>query len=182
MSDTNREFPYRSLGLHLKKARQKLQETLAEVSGAVEIDIDTLQDIEHGIRRPSEDLLLLLVSHFDMSDRAVDQLWALAGYDSSSDLNGDSDNKNTVFVMPFDVRVVYADMAHVTANDFGVVVNFLQSGGPNSQPMAISRVGMSKEHAQSVIQLMQDALDQVEQTNAPKALAAPKAKKSSKKS
>lgn len=168
------EFPYRSLGLRLKKERQKLQETLAEVSGAVEIDIDTLRDIEYGVRRPSEDLLLLLVSHFSLSEESAASLWSMAGY--SDNETDDTDHRNTVFVMPFDVRIVYADMAHVSANDYGVVVNFLQSGGSNSQPMAISRVGMSKEHARNVIRLMQEALDAAPQT--PKSLPAKSQKRS----
>lgn len=176
MSEKYSEFPYRSLGIRLKKARQKLQETLAEVSGAVEIDLDTLRDIEYGVLRPSEDVLLLLANHFDLSDEATTRLWELAGYDKA-DASGDSDSPNTVFVMPFDVRVVYADMAHVTANEFGVVVNFLQSGGSNSQPMAISRVGMSREHAKSVIRLMQEALDQSSQPKIPRSLEAPKSNK-----
>ncbi len=177
MSEKYSEFPYRSLGIRLKKARQKLQETLAEVSGAVEIDLDTLKDIEYGALRPSEDVLLLLANHFDLSDEATTKLWELAGYDKAEVGSTDSDTPNTVFVMPFDVRVVYADMAHVTANEFGVVVNFLQSGGANSQPMAISRVGMSREHAKSVIRLMQEALDQSAQPKTPRALEAPKSNK-----
>ncbi len=175
MSNKHTEFPYRSLGMQLKKERQKLQETLAEVSGAVEIDMDTLRDIEYGVRRPSEEVLMLLASHFDLSDNAAARLWSLAGYDATSD-TVETDQRNTLFVMPFDVRIVYADMAHVTANDFGVVVNFLQSGGPGSQPLAISRVGMSKEHAQSVVTLLQNALKESSQPTIIRALPSPKPK------
>lgn len=168
------EFPYKSLGLRLQKERQKLQETLAEVSGAVEIDIDTLRDIERGRLRPSEEVLLLLFSHFDLNDTTAATLWSLAGYDDPD--AAPNDDRNAVFVMPFDVRVVYADMAHVTANKYGVVINFMQSGGPNNQPMAISRVGMSQEHARSVIDLMQKALRESSAPKTPKALPKPQAK------
>jgi hypothetical protein len=43
------------------------------------------------------------------------------------------------------------------------------------KPQTISRVGMSREHAQSVINTLQRALDQTART--PKALTAPKNQK-----
>jgi len=44
--------------------RENHRESAAEVSGAVEIDEKSLRRIEAGTERPSEDILLLLISHF----------------------------------------------------------------------------------------------------------------------
>jgi hypothetical protein len=74
-----------------------------------------------------------------------------------------------------DIRVVYTDMVHVMVNDYGVVMNFIQNSGPNNQPLAVARVGMSREHAKSVVQILQQSLAQADQT--PKSLPAPKARK-----
>jgi len=173
MGEKSIEFPFKALGAHLKRARQKRSETIAEVSGAVEIDLDALADIEYGKQRPSEDILLLLISHFALKDEEADRLWHLAGYnllDSLSPLDVSSDMPQVVMVMPFDARIAYTDMVHVVANNYGVVMNFMQSAGPANQPLAVSRIGMSKEHARSVIEILQKTLDQAEAPIKPKLL------------
>ena len=43
---SRRQRPYRTLGWHLKIAREQLRESAAEVSGAVEIDLEVLEKIE----------------------------------------------------------------------------------------------------------------------------------------
>lgn len=152
--------------------REKLQQTLAEVSGAVEIDSAILADIERGTKRPSEDILMLLMSHFAVKEPDAVKLWELAGYDSKDKSDNpilDAGHQH-VMVMPMDVRIVYTDMAHVTTNKYGVMVNFMQSVGLGNQPLAVSRVGMSHEHAEKLLELLQKAL----QKPTPKLLPAPK--------
>src|SRR6266705_3475310 len=81
MSDERPELPFKSLGERLKGLRQKLQESVAEVSGAVEIEEKALERMEQGYERPSEDILLLLINHFNIQDDEAAGLWKLAGYD-----------------------------------------------------------------------------------------------------
>ena len=181
MADVNQEFPYRMLGGRLKGMREKHRESVAEVSGAVEIEVDTLAAIERGADRPSEDILLLLISHFAIKEDEASKLWELAGYDKSEvsitsmSIDEMGTMKNTIMVMPMDVRVSYTDMAHVVVNDHGVVLNFMQTSGPNNQPLVVSRLGMSREHAETVIELVQKTLSQHQQQSIKKALPSPKA-------
>lgn len=158
--------PYKKLGIKIKSLREKAQETLGEVSSAVELHIDELSKIEQGITRPSEDILSLIISHYDLKDGQAEILWKLAGYDKSDLLDAEATidpvAAQTVLVTAFDARIVYADMVHVMVNKYGVVLNFMQGAGPNNQPLAISRIGMSKEHAKSVLEVLQKTLDQVE--------------------
>lgn len=153
--------------------RLKRRESLAEVSGAVEIDIDELTNIEQGIKRPSEDILLLLISHFGAKEDEATKLWEQAGYSqnnipSNHMTNDDQGNtKPAVMVMPMDARIVYTDMVHVMVNNYGVVMNFMQGAGPNDQPLAVARIGMSKEHAQSVLEVLQKTLSQHNQKSLP---------------
>jgi len=164
--------PYKPLGAVLRRLREKKQQSLAEVSGAVEIDIAALTDIEQGLLRPSEDILHLLISYFSIKEDEASKLWDLAGYlpkNVRPDMSSD-DAMQPVLVMPMDVRVVYTDMAHVMVNNYGVVMNFMQSAGPSNKPMAVARIGMSREHAESVLTLLQKAL----QKDQPKLLPAPK--------
>ncbi len=149
---------------------------MAEVSGAVEIEPDTLQSIEIGKERPGEDILLLLMSHFATKDEEATKLWELAGYDQEelpvqhviNDTHGHL--KHGVVLMPKDSPVVYTDMVHIMVNNYGVVMNFMQTTGTSTQPMAIARVGMSREHAQSVLEILQKTLT----LSSPKLLPAPK--------
>jgi DNA-binding XRE family transcriptional regulator len=179
---SNTERPFRTLGWHLKLAREQLKETMAEVSGAVEIEPDALELIEQGRQRPSEEILLLLISHFGLEDVEATSLWELAGYtDIGSSKPHQSEiaatDRSVTMSMPADLRVVYTDLVHVMVNDYGVVMNFMQGTAPGSQPMAVSRVGMSKEHARSVLEVLQQTLEQADKPRQAKLLPRPKNKK-----
>lgn len=172
--ETNNKQPYRSFGEELKKLRARALKTSAEVSGAVEIDEDRLRLYESGEQRPSEDILLLLIQHFALKDDQADELWSLAGYSGQPDeekffMNDDQGQPQqmTVGVTAHDARIVYTDMIQVMVNNYGVIVNFMQGAGPGNQALAVSRVGMSKEHARSVIQVLQRTLDEADTSNLP---------------
>lgn len=153
--------------------REKRKESLAEVSGAVEIDVSVLTQYERGISRPSEDILMLLMSHFALKDEDALKIWDLAGYGRQDDgfqpaESAAEKSVKQVMVLPMDARVVYTDMAHIVVNKNGIVLNFMQEAGLGGQPLAVARLGMSKEHAQNVVDLLQKALNQT-----PKYLPAP---------
>lgn len=148
----------------MRKQRESIHESLAEVSGAVEIDIEMLTKIEQGMLLPSEDILLLLITHLAIDEDEATKLWDLAGYEQRKNMSdmGDNDSAKQMFmVIPFDNRVMYSDNIEVTTNKYGVVLNFIQSG--NAQPTTVSRIGMSREHAQNMMQVLQVSLDQKEQ-------------------
>lgn len=167
----HKSTPFAHLGQHLKQLREARTESLAEVSGAVEIDIEQLSLYEQGKDRPSEEILLLLISHFATKEDEAMKLWEMAGYvdhkQPDNMMNDDQgDLQNTIMVMPSDARISYTDMVHVMVNNYGVVINFMQGAGPNNQPLAVARLGMSKEHAKSVLEVLKRTLESSE----PKAL------------
>jgi transcriptional regulator with XRE-family HTH domain len=175
MSDKKEhEVPFLTLGSRLRRLREQVKESLDEVAGAVEIATRDLEDFETGLRRPSEDILDLLISHFSMKKPEADKLWILAGYEAPQETLDDLDSalpdQPTIVVVPMDNRISYTDLAHVVANKEGVVVNFLQSSGAgtDTKPMIISRLGMSKEAAESLLHQLQHGLKSIE----PKALPA----------
>jgi transcriptional regulator with XRE-family HTH domain len=158
------ETPYITLGSHLKYVREQSRQSLSEVSGAVEIDENQLERIEAGQERPSEDILLLLISHFGVQDREAVQLWELAEYESdlpdeiradrsSAELGG----KPVVMLLAVDVRTMYSDGLEVTANPAGITLNFTQSVN-QAQTASVARVGMSHKQAEQVIRSLQQAL------------------------
>jgi transcriptional regulator with XRE-family HTH domain len=160
MSEERSELPFKHLGEKLKTIRQKLHESVAEVSGAVEIDEQKLQRIEQGHERPSEDILMLLINHFGMQDDDAAALWQLAGYDQpTSDHDEPTPNNRTmVMIMAVDPRIIYSDGVQITANNNGVVLNFAQGVG-TPQALTTARIGMSREHASNLIHTLQKALE-----------------------
>jgi transcriptional regulator with XRE-family HTH domain len=171
--------PFTALGTHLKYLREQQQESLAEVSGAVEIGIDNLERFEKGVERPSEDILLLMISHFRIADKEAGQLWELAGYDQPvtvtqipmSDFKLGS-KQQMLMVLALDMRTLYSDEIEINVNDTGVVMNFSQ-GNSQSQANAapVARVGMSIEQARKVLQSLEQALLKAQYLQGPKQLA-----------
>lgn len=171
--------PYHSLGRRLFEIRKSLQETVPEVSGAVELDTEVIVRFEKGEERPSEDVLDLLISHFDIKDEEAEELWELAGYGTLGSPQFDQMPISTLVVVPADSRVIYTDMANVAVNNHGVVINFMQNG-VNNQPVPVSRVGMSLEHARNVLEVLDKTIKQAEAAKTPKHLPSSTARTSKK--
>ena len=162
-SSTMSNAPFEAFGSKLKQIREEAKESIAEVSGAVEVDTRELAAIEAGHNQPSEDIVLLLISHFALKEDEALKMWELAGYDQektgiSSMVSDESGVNQTAYVNQHDARILYTDMVHVNANKYGVIINFLQGLGAGNQPMAVSRIGMSREHAQSLLDVLQQTL------------------------
>lgn len=187
---SSEKVPYSLLGERLKELRNLRSATTAEVSGAVEIDEKQLKSFESGIVRPSEDILVLLLNYFDLEENEAEALWQMAGYEPPRD-EDDADSEDSeadraealkeimkqghtaVMMMSFDPRIIYSDGVDITANKEGVVLNFTQSGNGGVGPASrtpVSRVGMSYEQAQAVLEVMQKTLDQAKAFRAPKRL------------
>jgi len=154
MQEPKRQTPFRTLGSHLKDLRESRRKSLDEVSGAIEIDTDTLEKIEIGEERPSEDLLMLLINYFDLQDHEAVKLWDTAGYTSDNNehfrIFEDPQTKVATILLALDVRVMYSDGIAISSNDKGVIMNFLQKSGQD-QSMVVSRVGMSYTEATEVL-------------------------------
>lgn len=169
--------PFRPLGKQLKALRDRASETLAEASGAVEIDVRQLASYELGRSRPSEDVLLLLISHFGAKDDEAVKLWELASYGMSKVAMTHMANEELVVQQQPDSpdsRILFTDVVDIVVNNYGVVMKFLQGSGPAAQPTVVAKVGMSREHAKSVLHILQVTLNQTERTTVgPKKLASP---------
>ena len=185
MSEKKPTPPYQTLGRYLRDVREKLQESVAEVSGAVEIDADVLERIEQGIELPSEDILMLLISHFGMRDDEAVSVWELAGYsqedrpwqddDQPQDFHGTK--QPVVMLYAMDARVVYSNGIEVTADDAGVTMNFTQHSEQKQGPISIARVGMSHDQAEKVLHVLQQAMLRHKYLRGPKGLPEPKSKR-----
>jgi len=164
MSDAkyNAKEPYKTLGTHLKYVREQKNETLLEASGAVEIEPEALERIEAGAERPSEDILMLLINHFDVQDQEAVQLWESAGYDRGDARQGklaaENLDKATLVVLAMEARTMYSDGLVIDANRGGLVLNFTQGSAAKGQQLPIAKIGMSYEQAEEVIKTLQHAV------------------------
>lgn len=167
--------PFVTLGKHLKYVREQSSQSLAEVSGAVEIEASLLERIEAGAERPHEDILLLLISYFNIQDQEAVQLWDLAGYDGDmpDKIRGGEDQvinaKTTVMLLAIDMRTMYTDGLDIEQNKAGLTLNFTQAS-TKQHPSPIARLGMSYEQAQMVLNQLQSALLQRKYNSGPKQL------------
>ena len=165
--------------------RQRLQESLGETSGAVEIAVEQLDRFERGAELPSEDILMLLISHFNLQDDDAFKLWELAGYDGHLlSLAGDDDTVEEpaspsnftanhpiqVMLLALDSRILYTNGVEIITDDNGVVINFTQGESNNQPPVAISKVGMSYAQAEQFLQTLQRALLHKKYLSGPKQL------------
>ncbi len=159
--------PFIALGTYLHDARERIKESLAEVSGAVEIDETSMRLIEEGQERPSEDILLLLITHFGIQDDEAVKLWEMAGYDHSQQIKAEDDassNRPLVMVMAVDSRIIYSDKIEIVANPNGVVLNFLQAPDGPYQSQTVARIGMSREQSENVVRILHQTLIQSAKT------------------
>ncbi|HVS78884.1 MAG TPA: helix-turn-helix transcriptional regulator [Candidatus Saccharimonadales bacterium] len=163
MNDTN-ATPYRPLGRQLKELRNKAKESLAEASGAVEIDVRELARYELGQARPTEDVLLLLISHFGAKDEEAVRLWDMAGYGRDKTIVPRSLDADGVEHNQVSAQILFTDVVDIVVNNYGVVMNFMQSGQAASQ--SVARVGMSREHARSILKILERTLSQTERDQA----------------
>ncbi len=167
--------PFQPLGGHLKFLREQSHQSLAEVSGAVEIEESVLERIEAGTERPAEDILLLLISYFGMKDQEAVQLWEMAGYngDIPEQIKPADDvsfnQKNVVMLLAMDIRTIYTDGLEVSVNQSGVTMNFVQTA-VNSKQAPVARLGMSFEQARQVVQTIENALLKAKYDSGPRLL------------
>ena len=180
------DAPFANLGGHLRTVREQSRRSLAEVSGAVEIDQKQLELIESGRQRPEEDVMLLLISYFNVQDQEALHLWELANYDSdlSEHLRFDQPvgaaapgsqfgGKPMIMLLAMDVRTMYSDGLDITVNPAGVTLQFTQAVAHQTQPAAVARLGMSYQQAELVLKTLQQALLQARYNGGPKRLPPP---------
>ena len=165
---------YIALGKRLKFARETKHQSLAEVSGAVEIDEALLERIEQGLERPDEDVLLLLIQYFEIQDIEALRIWEMGNYGTAvpdslkPDIDLGSTNK-VIMLLPPDARTVYSDGLDVMVNNAGMTLDFTQTTGPN-QKISVAKIGMGLEQAQAVVEVIQRVLLQAKHPMSPRQL------------
>lgn len=156
MSSRKYQPPHHTLGKYLKTIRQRQQETLGETSGAVEIDVEMLDRIERGDELPPEDILLLLISHFNVQEDDAAELWEMAGYaPPESDQPQYNQPRPAMLIVAADTRILYSNSAQIVSDDAGLTISFGQTMDGSQSALPVSRIGMSYEQAEKLLETLQ---------------------------
>lgn len=153
----------RELGVAIKAYRIAANETADNLAEAVEISAEQLVNIETGKSVPTRELLEMLISHFSLRKMEAERLWKLAGFEFPYDEpEGDEvlDEAELSALLPIQT-ILYTDRVHIAGNKYGLIIDFLQNAG-EGKPVIVSRVGMSKQHAESLMEIIRRALEQLE--------------------
>jgi hypothetical protein len=160
--------PYRAFGAKIKHFRQQWKQTVSDVSGTLEIDEIFLKEMESGKVLPNENQLDMIINHFLLTSEQADELRGLARTQvdqSAENLIGGVEDmlmKQLVMYMPIEQRVIYTDGMNVTVNRHGVVLQFTQNTGTSDKAKSnvVCQVGMSREHAEKVVQVLKKTLSE----------------------
>ncbi|MEX2014955.1 MAG: hypothetical protein WD885_03380 [Candidatus Saccharimonadales bacterium] len=172
------DHPYRAFGAKIKHFRQQWKQSVSDVSGTLEIDEIFLKDMESGKVLPNENQLDMIINHFLLTNEQADELRSLTQMQNDQNaenlIGGVEDMlmKQLVMYMPVDQRVIYTDGMNVTVNRHGVVLQFTQNTGANEKTKSniVCQVGMSREHAEKVVQVLKKTLSEHDKNHKPKYL------------
>lgn len=162
-------------GKKLKNIRHQKGKNLLEVANAIGIDKTFLSKLENGIRRPSPSVLNSLLNYYKLDVSVFNEFYELSGFPSISshnlgvahDFNAEgkgvyknmnqeviSNQKEPQINVPNNLPILYSDSVWVTASPFGLVFDYGQRVGPTNQVNVVARVGLSKEHAEALLQVL----------------------------
>lgn len=175
----NNNAPNKELGARIKNLREQWKQTINEVSTTLEIDETQLKKIEAGKILPNEELLDLIINHFHLSEAQAEELRNLASFHpgptpAPEGLVGSMEEmlmKQIVMYIPVDNRIVYTDTMNATVNRHGMVLQFKQS--QNGKNVTVSQVGMSREHAEKMLKVIETTLKKYDSSQETKLLPAP---------
>ena len=166
----------KTLGQKIRSKRLDLKQSISEVSGSIEIEEKELLKIETGLKKPSQEVLELLIEHFKITDVEANNLFELAGYTSENvfpsnlmDFLQSLGSKSIIMLSPIEQKIVLSDSLDVFVDKDNIVFNFKQSLG-NAQPTSVSRVAMNINQAHQVLDLLSKALIKQNYLKSPKSL------------
>lgn len=172
LASTNVMKKYAPLGEKLKKYRQDLGLTAKDIAHVTNTSRSYITRLENGYEKPQFSILSILISHYSLSGREASELLTLAGYPTGGVIVPQegrevfkidkSKNPNEIQVnLPNDLKALYSDSMFVHLSPFGLVLDFAQTVGPtNQQQTVVSRIGMSKEHAKAMVEVIQRKLEE----------------------
>lgn len=157
------------IGKIIKKYRTSLGLTSAEAAEKLEVSRPYYSRLENGKEKPALHLINKLESKFELS---VPDVLDLMRYSGNAENPSPADSNmgqiqlaegvpegESVQINPQEQKVLFSDTMFITVNDNGVVFDFGQKLGPTEQTFVVSRIGVSKTHAEKIHNLLGQQLN-----------------------
>lgn len=161
-----------TMGELFKQMRIERGDTLDTVAEAVELGAGELLEIEEDALLPSGEMVEVLASYYNLDADLTSAMLEIVsngelrtslyqkedGMSESKDKQNDKDSsadkpKQLRINLDASTRVLYSDMVQIHENEVGVVLNFIQTD-PGNQGYVVSRIGMSKQQAAKLSELL----------------------------
>lgn len=169
----------RQLGSVLRQHRLKEGVNISTVAVAIGVDRSYLSKIEHGHETPPPSLLNRIINYFHLDQQTALEITKAAGYGYQNvvhfSFREEHNGKEVINVqedqskapanakqvnLPNNVPVLYTDSVFVTGSKWGVVLDIAQNVGPTNQQNIVARIGMSREHAEALADVLAKQLTQ----------------------
>lgn len=159
------------LGSVIKKHREQKGASIAQAALSIGIDRTYLSKIEHGHETPPPNVFNSILNYLDVDRFTALKIAKVAGYQTVVHFssNRDYDGKGVIKMqneqsnvpadakqvnMPGNVPVLYTDSIFVNGSKWGVVLDIAQNVGPTNQQNVVARIGMSREHAEALVDVL----------------------------
>ncbi len=168
------------LGKKIREIRKKSGKSITETATSIDVGRSYLSRLENGYEKvPSQKVIRNLIDHFSLSKSEEAELLWLASHFQESKVKTErkevskvgenktqkTDQENRLQInIPDNMQVLYSDSVWVTSSRWGIVLDFAQSVGPTNRQNVVSRVGMSKEHAQAMFDVLKKKLKKTKKT------------------
>jgi len=164
------------VGKLLKGYRKHSKLSMEELASKANISRGYLSRIESGNAKPSPTVLLDLTSSLGLSVNESASIWNNLGYSSKEKEQAETIQKlkktqaqtgttqGKTFIkpevrIPSDLKSYFSDSAIVDSTPFGIQVSFAQTSTGNATiHNVVSRVGMSREHAEALVKALQSEI------------------------
>lgn len=162
-----------SLGLEIRRLREKAGLSLVEAAKAIGITRSHLNKIELDQSRPSQKKLKLILDYFGVDPSGSEILKQLASRRANKVTTKETQMNNkvdansqkattSVAIDPNAKPVLYSESVFIQSSDFGLTMDFAQRVGLSDQQFVVARIGMSFEHANKMIEVINDQLQKHE--------------------
>lgn len=168
---------YEDIGRKIKSYRLSKGETVTESAKYLSLNRTYLSKLENGHIKPSKRLLNKMGNYYGLNDGEIMELYHLAGHGKTKDivkevqrkevnimdknLDRTSVEKGAVEIsIPGDMPVLYSNAVFITADDYGVILDFAARLGSTGKHNVISRVGMSLSHAEDLLRVLKNNIEE----------------------
>lgn len=149
------------VGKKIREFRMRNNDTLVELAKFLNMDVGNLSKVETGKRGLPPETLNKIADKYKLSPDDRTQLFVASGYSRGGEgvyknMNQEENRqvKTQNFNVPNNLPVLFSDSIGLTSSKFGLVFDFGQRVGPTDQVNIVARIGLSKEHAEALIQVL----------------------------